>query len=155
MALHLAEPEPANPKLIVEGVSKRYLSKRATVEALENVSLTVLEGEFVCLLGPSGCGKSTLLDIKAGLTKPDRGQVLSDGHLVTGPSQQRLVMFQEAALFPCERPSTDNAPGWPCQPRPWRTEFERIRTDGRNDRLSSRLKPLWMPSSASGIRPLL
>src|SRR3954452_9771595 len=67
---------------------------------IEKVSLTVLEGEFVCLLGPSGCGKSTLLDIIAGLTKPESGQVLADGQLVTGPGQQRLVMFQEPALFP-------------------------------------------------------
>src|SRR4051794_11634698 len=100
MALHLVQPEPAHPKLIVEDVSKRFLSKRATVEALENVALTVLEGEFVCLVGPSGCGKSTLLDIMAGLTKPDRGQVLADMQRVTGPGQQRLVMFQEPALFP-------------------------------------------------------
>ena len=81
MALHLVQPEPDRPKLIIEGVSKRFLSKRATVEALENVSLTVAQGEFVCLVGPSGCGKSTLLDIIAGLTKPDRGQVLADGHV--------------------------------------------------------------------------
>src|SRR4051794_17108905 len=93
--------------------SSSRVSQSGSVEALENVSLTVLEGEFVCLLGPSGCGKSTLLDIMAGLTKPDRGQVLSDGHLVTGPNQQRLVMFQEAAPFPCERPSPHNAPRWP------------------------------------------
>ena len=100
MALHLVRPEPARPKLIVDGVSKRFLSKRATVEALENVSVTVTEGEFVCLIGPSGCGKSTLLDIMAGLTKPDRGKVMADGQLVEGPGRQRLVMFQESALFP-------------------------------------------------------
>ena len=100
VALHLVQPQPARPKLIFEGVSKRFFSKRATVEALENVSLSVSEGEFVCLLGPSGCGKSTLLDIMAGLTKPESGQVLADGQRVTGPGQQRLVMFQEPALFP-------------------------------------------------------
>ena len=98
--LHLLQPEAARPKLIVEGVSKRFLSKRATVEALENVSLSVREGEFVCLVGPSGCGKSTLLDIMAGLTKPDSGRVVADGQVVEGPGRQRLVMFQEAALFP-------------------------------------------------------
>ena len=98
MQLHLVQPQPARPKLIIEGVSKRFFSKRATVEALENVSLSVSEGEFVCLLGPSGCGKSTLLDIMAGLTKPESGQVLADGQRVTGPGQQRLVMFQEPAL---------------------------------------------------------
>jgi NitT/TauT family transport system ATP-binding protein len=88
------------PKLVIEAVSKRYSSKRADVQALDNVSLEVAEGEFVCLVGPSGCGKSTLLDIAAGLTKPDSGQVFADGILVEGPGRQRLVMFQESALFP-------------------------------------------------------
>lgn len=87
-------------KLIVAGVSKHFTSQRATVQALDNVSLTVAEGEFVCLIGPSGCGKSTLLDIVAGLTVPDTGRVLADGKLVQGPGRQRLVMFQEPALFP-------------------------------------------------------
>src|SRR5919107_705510 len=87
-------------KLIVEGVSKRLTSSRAMVQALDNVSLTIAEGEFVCLIGPSGCGKSPLLDIIAGLTKPDSGRVLADGKLVEGPGRQRLVMFQESALFP-------------------------------------------------------
>ena len=94
------QAEQARPKLIVDGVSKRFLSKRARVEALDNVSLTVAEGEFVCLIGASGCGKSTLLDIMAGLTRPDRGRVIADGQVVQGPGRQRLVMFQESALFP-------------------------------------------------------
>jgi NitT/TauT family transport system ATP-binding protein len=88
------------PKLVVDSVSKRFTSSRATVQALDNVSLDVAESEFVCLIGPSGCGKSTLLDIIAGLTQPDRGRVLADGKLVEGPGRQRLVMFQESALFP-------------------------------------------------------
>jgi NitT/TauT family transport system ATP-binding protein len=95
-----APHEGVPAKLIVEGVSKRFTSQRATVQALDNVSLTVPEGEFVCLIGPSGCGKSTLLDIMAGLTVPDTGQVLADGKLVQSPGRQRLVMFQESALFP-------------------------------------------------------
>jgi NitT/TauT family transport system ATP-binding protein len=88
------------PKLVVQGVSKRFASSRATVQALDNVSLDIAEGEFVCLIGPSGCGKSTLLDIMAGLTLPDGGHVMADGTLVQGPGRQRLVMFQESALFP-------------------------------------------------------
>src|SRR5215212_9443851 len=68
--LHLVQPEPARPKLLVEGVPKRFLSSRAKVEALESVSLSVAEGEFVCLVGPSGCGKSTLRDIMAGSPSP-------------------------------------------------------------------------------------
>jgi NitT/TauT family transport system ATP-binding protein len=87
-------------KLVVEGVSKWFRNRRASVQALDGVSLDVGEGEFVCLVGPSGCGKSTLLDIIAGLTKPDAGRVLADNQLVEGPGRHRLVMFQESALFP-------------------------------------------------------
>jgi NitT/TauT family transport system ATP-binding protein len=87
-------------KLAVQGVSKCFRTQAATVQALNNLSLDVADGEFVCLVGPSGCGKTTLLDIIAGLTKPDEGRVLADGQQVEGPGRQRLVMFQESALFP-------------------------------------------------------
>jgi NitT/TauT family transport system ATP-binding protein len=88
------------PKLVVDGVSKWFRARKADVHALDNVSIEVAEGEVVCLVGPSGCGKSTLLDIIAGLTRPDEGRVLADGRPVEGPGRQRLVMFQESALFP-------------------------------------------------------
>ena len=94
-----AEGSPA-AKLVVDGVSKWYRSPNTTVHALDNVSLTVGEGEFVCLVGPSGCGKSTLLDIIAGLTIADSGNVFEDDVLVERPGRHRLVMFQESALFP-------------------------------------------------------
>ncbi|MGZ5003096.1 MAG: ABC transporter ATP-binding protein [Chthoniobacterales bacterium] len=87
-------------KLAIENVSKSFQTSSGRVQALENVSLSVDEGEFVCLVGASGCGKSTLLNIIAGLEKPDSGTVLADGKPVTGPGRERLVMFQEAALFP-------------------------------------------------------
>ena len=87
-------------KLVVEGVSKWFVTPRAKVHALDRIGFQVAEGEVVCLVGPSGCGKTTLLDIMAGLTKPDEGRVLADGRLVEGPGRQRLVMFQESALFP-------------------------------------------------------
>jgi len=93
----LAHDQPA---LLVEGVSKRFRTKRSDVQALDDINLRVAHGEFVCMVGPSGCGKSTLLDIMAGLTKPDRGRVLADNQLVEGPGRHRLVMFQESALFP-------------------------------------------------------
>jgi NitT/TauT family transport system ATP-binding protein len=99
----LMQPAPviAPPaKLVVDGVSKWFKNDRTTVHALDNVSLNVAEGEFVCLVGPSGCGKSTLLDIIAGLTKPTEGRVLADDLPVEGPGRHRLVMFQESALFP-------------------------------------------------------
>ena len=88
-------------KLSVENVSKRFrTSRHEEVHALDDVSLQVEEGDFVCLVGPSGCGKSTLLSIIAGLEKPDAGQVLTDGKPVTEPGRDRMVMFQEPALFP-------------------------------------------------------
>src|SRR5690242_16198100 len=90
----------APSKLAIEKVSKSFRSASGPVLALDRVSLNVAEAEFVCLVGASGCGKSTLLNIIAGLEKPDSGTVLADGKPVTGPGRERLVMFQESALFP-------------------------------------------------------
>jgi NitT/TauT family transport system ATP-binding protein len=82
-----------------DGVSKTYPGPRQ-VRALEDVSLTVNEGEFVALLGPSGCGKSTLLNLLAGFEKISSGKLLFDGTAVARPGPDRGVVFQEAALFP-------------------------------------------------------
>jgi len=87
-------------KLQVDRVGKTFRSKRGLVHALDRVSLDVAEGEFVCLVGPSGCGKSTLLNVIAGLERPDEGRVLADGRPVDGPGRERMMMFQEHALFP-------------------------------------------------------
>jgi NitT/TauT family transport system ATP-binding protein len=95
------ELQPIAPsKLVIEEVSKSFQSASGTVLALDRVSLNVAEGEFVCVVGASGCGKTTLLNIIAGLERPDSGTVLADGKPVTGPGRERLVMFQEPALFP-------------------------------------------------------
>jgi len=95
------ELQPIAPsKLAIDNVSKSFQSASGTVLALDHVSLNVAEGEFVCLVGASGCGKTTMLNIIAGLEKPDSGTVRADGKPVTGPGRQRLVMFQEPALFP-------------------------------------------------------
>jgi NitT/TauT family transport system ATP-binding protein len=90
----------APSKLAIDNVSKSFQSASGTVLALDHVSLQVDEGEFVCLVGASGCGKTTLLNIIAGLEKPDSGTVLADGKPITSPGRDRLVMFQEPALFP-------------------------------------------------------
>ena len=90
----------APSKLAIQDVSKSFKTGTGVVQALDRVSLQVGEGEFVCLVGASGCGKSTLLNIIAGLEKPDGGNVLADGKPVTSPGRERLVMFQEPALFP-------------------------------------------------------
>jgi NitT/TauT family transport system ATP-binding protein len=90
----------APSKLSVEHVSKSFRTKRGTLQALDDISLTVEEGEFVCLVGPSGCGKSTLLNLVAGLDFPDQGKLSSDGNPITGTGRERSMMFQEHALFP-------------------------------------------------------
>jgi NitT/TauT family transport system ATP-binding protein len=64
------------------------------------VNLDVREGEYVVLFGPSGCGKSTLLNLVAGFEAPTSGEILLDGKPVRGPSNDRLMMFQEHTLFP-------------------------------------------------------
>jgi iron(III) transport system ATP-binding protein len=71
--------------------------------ALNNVSLDVKEGEFVCLLGPSGCGKTTLLRIIAGLEQHNRGEIIQAGKNISRlPPRQRDfgIVFQSYALFP-------------------------------------------------------
>ena len=58
------------------------------------------KGEFICIVGPSGCGKSTLLNLVAGLDLPSAGEIILDGAKIEGPGSDRVVMFQEAALYP-------------------------------------------------------
>ncbi len=90
----------AAPKLELTGVGKIFKAKTGEVEALRGVCLSVEDGEFVALVGPSGCGKTTLLNIIAGLEIPDEGEVRVDRRAVRGPGPDRIVMFQESALFP-------------------------------------------------------
>ncbi len=75
-------------------------TKDAPVHVLENVSLDVKRGEFVCIVGPSGCGKSTLLNIVGGFLKQSSGEVLVEGKPVTGPDPKRIFVFQENGVFP-------------------------------------------------------
>jgi NitT/TauT family transport system ATP-binding protein len=77
-----------------------YESPDGLVAAIESVRLSVEEGQFVCFVGPSGCGKSTLLNIIAGLDKPTTGEVILNGRRVTEPGPDRIMVFQDNALFP-------------------------------------------------------
>ena len=87
-------------KLVVEHASKHYQTRSGVVHALEDYSMTVAEGEMVCVLGPSGCGKSTLLWAMAGLHSLTRGEVRLDGEPVIRPHPQIGMVFQDANLLP-------------------------------------------------------
>jgi NitT/TauT family transport system ATP-binding protein len=90
-------PRPGPPKIDVAGVGHRFGRR---LVALRDVNVQVHAGEFVCLLGPSGCGKTTLLYALAGHLAPSGGRIEIDGVLVHGPGPERLLVFQEPALFP-------------------------------------------------------
>ena len=91
-------------KLEIKDVTKSFYrndGKQSTlINAIENINLAVNDGEFVCLVGPSGCGKSTLLNILAGLDNPSKGQVVLNGRPITRTGPDRIIVFQENALFP-------------------------------------------------------
>lgn len=88
------------PRLELRGVSKSFVSGRTRLDALRTINISVRPGEFLCLVGPSGCGKSTLLNLIAGLETADGGDILVDGQPINGPSGDRVIIFQELALFP-------------------------------------------------------
>jgi NitT/TauT family transport system ATP-binding protein len=89
-------------KLEVERLTKRYWQERDKREvlALEDVSVSVEDGEFTAIVGPSGCGKTTLLNIVAGLLPYEEGNVKIDGKEVLGPGVDRAVVFQHSSLLP-------------------------------------------------------
>ena len=84
----------------IEGLWKEFAKGERRVLALQDISLSVAEREFVAILGPSGCGKSTLLNMVAGFDHPTRGTVRVAGEEIVAPSPRRAVVFQEPALFP-------------------------------------------------------
>jgi NitT/TauT family transport system ATP-binding protein len=84
----------------IQHVSLTYTRGKQTVQAVQDVTLTIHPGEFVALLGASGCGKSTLLNAVAGFLKPTQGEILVDGEPVTAPGIDRGMVFQQHALFP-------------------------------------------------------
>lgn len=80
------------------GLSKTF--KNAAEPALSDINLEIEDGEFICIVGPSGCGKSTLLNLIAGLETPTSGSIILDDKEVKDPGADRVVMFQEPALYP-------------------------------------------------------
>src|SRR5437867_11646567 len=81
-------------------VAMRLRTRRSAVRALQQISLTVPDGQFACIVGPSGCGKSTLLSVAAGLVTPTEGEVLVDGKPAYSPGPDRGMVFQSYSLYP-------------------------------------------------------
>ncbi|MGE3540950.1 MAG: putative 2-aminoethylphosphonate ABC transporter ATP-binding protein [Candidatus Tectimicrobiota bacterium] len=98
-AAAIPTPQPLDPYLSLRHVSKTF----GTFAALDNVSLDIAQGEFICFLGPSGCGKTTLLRAIAGLDIQTSGSIIQAGHDISlWPVRQRDfgIVFQSYALFP-------------------------------------------------------
>jgi NitT/TauT family transport system ATP-binding protein len=100
----MTEPEQATtppPAVELHTVHKTFATRRATVDALQDIELTIERGEFVSLIGPSGCGKSTLLRVIADLLQPSGGQVLVNGKPARRArlDQDYGIAFQQAGLL--------------------------------------------------------
>lgn len=87
-------------EMIVDNISKEYGADIMRKQVLKDCSFTLEKGKLTVLVGPSGCGKSTLINVLAGYEKPTSGSVTLDGEPIHGPGPDRLVVFQETALFP-------------------------------------------------------
>ena len=74
--------------------------KAQAINVLEDITLDVRDGEFICIVGPSGCGKSTLLNIAGGFLQATEGEILIEGSPVTGPDPRRIFIFHENGVFP-------------------------------------------------------
>ncbi len=100
------DPEKTEGKITARNIHKIFHVRRregkGTKEfaALDDLNLTVEQGEFLTIVGPSGCGKSTFLDMLAGLNHPSSGEIRIDGKLITGPALDRGIVLQGYALFP-------------------------------------------------------
>ncbi|MEK6601737.1 MAG: ABC transporter ATP-binding protein [Candidatus Binatota bacterium] len=92
----------AKTKLQAVGLRMEYYQPRTggRLLALDNINLSVEEGEFVTIVGPSGCGKTTFINIADGLLKPTGGKIMLDGKEVTGPGNDRAMVFQDPCLLP-------------------------------------------------------
>ena len=85
----------------IKNINKSFKSKKTNqLSVLEDINLTINDGELVCLLCPSGCGKTTLLRLIAGLDQPTSGEIVANGEVVKKPSGDRAVIFQQYSLFP-------------------------------------------------------
>jgi len=99
-SLHASTPVSLGSQISVSKVSKSYGAEGFAKDVVSNCSFTIERGKLTVMIGPSGCGKSTLIRLLAGFERPTSGTILVDDRPVTGPGVDRLVVFQESALFP-------------------------------------------------------
>lgn len=95
----MAEVQIAAERMVIRNVSKSYGSGSLRRQVLKNCGLEIEPQKLNVIIGPSGCGKTTLLKLIAGFEKPDSGSILIGDTPVRGPSRDRLMVFQESALF--------------------------------------------------------
>ena len=90
----------ADREVTLTGVAKVYGDEFTAKEVVKDCSFRIEEGKFTVLIGPSGCGKTTLINLIAGYEQVSAGRITCDGKPIVGPTRDRLVLFQETALFP-------------------------------------------------------
>jgi len=101
----MSEIQPSRPaikagEIVASHVSKSYGAAQFSKEVIRDCSFTIERSKLTVIIGPSGCGKSTLIRLLAGFEKPTSGTITLDGEPIAGPARDRLVLFQETALFP-------------------------------------------------------
>jgi NitT/TauT family transport system ATP-binding protein len=97
--VHRAADDPT-AEILVRGVSKSYGSAKFAKAVVHDCSFAIDRGKLTVMIGPSGCGKSTIIRLLAGFERPTAGTITISGKPVVGPGRDRLVLFQETALFP-------------------------------------------------------
>lgn len=95
--------EPSLGRIDIEHLQIRLGRGKQAFDAVQDVSISVKPGEFICILGPSGCGKSTLLGALAGHLEASEGTIRIDGQPLSGPHPDRGLMFQQHTLFPWKK----------------------------------------------------
>lgn len=99
-AEHVERPAVRAGEIEVSNVSKTYGAGEFAKPVVRDCSFTIERGKLTVMIGPSGCGKSTLIRLLAGFERPSTGSITLNGKPITGPGKDRLVVFQETALFP-------------------------------------------------------
>ncbi|VAX15380.1 ABC transporter, ATP-binding protein (cluster 10, nitrate/sulfonate/bicarbonate) [hydrothermal vent metagenome] len=96
----MVEKTAGKGHVVLNNVSKCFFEDEQKILCLDQLSIEIPPGQLTVLMGPSGCGKTSMINLIAGYETPDTGSITIDGEQITGPGHDRLVVFQETALFP-------------------------------------------------------